>query len=523
MRNSALIIVFVGVFLGYSCAKIQSEREINLPKTDLAKVALVPLPLNVVSSYSAFPLDSFTCIKTPLDDEILKREAVYLQEKIQLKTGLTLAINPEETHQIESVIYLEKAEDSLFNDEEAYQLKISQDTAFIRSRTSEGTFRALQTFRQLIPETSNDTLTSNAVWVIPSGTITDRPNFEYRGTMLDVARHFFTVEDVKKYIELLAYYKYNILHLHLSDDQGWRIEIKAWPKLTELGGSTQVGGGPGGYYSQEDFKEIVAHATKHYITIVPEIDMPGHTSAAIAAYPFLNGTNRAPKLYTGMRVGFSSFDTRSESVYGFINDVVKEITAMTPGPYFHIGGDESDATKKNNYRYFVSRVEKIVQSHGKQMIGWDEIGQVALDSSSVSQFWRHADFTNRAIANKMKVILSPAKHAYLDMKYDSLSKHGLRWAGYIPVDKAYQWNPENYEGIAKGHILGIEAPLWSETIAKMSELEYLVFPRIIGYAELGWTPAVQRDWANYKVRLAKQKPFLDRMNVNYYQSPLIDW
>lgn len=341
--------------------------------------------------------------------------------------------------------------------------------------------------------------------------------------MLDVARHFFSVDEVKKYIDLLAYYKYNVLHLHLTDDQGWRIEIKSWPLLTQVGGSTQVGGGGSGFYTQEDYKDIVAYAAERYVTIVPEVDMPGHTNAASAAYPFLNGNGKKVSLYTGTNVGFSTFDARKDTVYAFIDDVVREISAITPGPYFHAGGDESHVTKKNDYIYFVEKVEKIVQKHGKRMIGWDEIATANVDSTSISQFWSSKENADHALAKKMKIIMSPAKKAYLDMQYDSLSKHGLHWAAYIPVDTAYIWNPEQYEGIPMDNILGLEAPLWSETISTLEELEYLAFPRAIGFAELSWTTQENRNWESYKVRLANQAPFLDRMNVKYYPSPLIDW
>jgi len=342
--------------------------------------------------------------------------------------------------------------------------------------------------------------------------------------MLDVSRHFFSVDDVKKYIELLAYYKINVLHLHLTDDQGWRIEIKSWPKLTEIGGSTEVGGEAGGFYTQEEYKDLVAFAAERHMTIVPEVDMPGHTNAASVSYPFLNGNGKTPELYEGTRVGFSTFDTRKDSVYIFIDDVIREITDMSPGPYFHIGGDESHVTKKDDYIYFVNRVEKIVQKYGKRMIGWDEVATADIDSTSIAQFWASEENARMAVEKGMQVIVSPAKKAYLDMQYDSLSKHGLHWAAFIPVDTAYIWTPENYsQGIPPEQILGVEAPLWSETISNIDELEYLAFPRVIGYSELSWSTAENRNWDDYKVRLARQAPFLDRMNVKYYPSDLIDW
>ncbi|WP_350292331.1 family 20 glycosylhydrolase [uncultured Croceitalea sp.] len=504
-----------------SCA--EKKEQLILPETDLAKEALIPIPLKIIPTNSAFALDQFTAIYTSPRSEGLNRVGAFLSEKINSKTGLRLPVNTIEGTTVDRIIYINQVDSSELEEKESYQLYIKKDSIILNAKTAEGAFRGVQTLRQLIPEKSNDTLNKRVIWPIPTGKIIDQPNFVYRGAMLDVARHFFSVEDVKKYIDLLAYYKINALHLHLTDDQGWRIEIKSWPRLTEVGGSTEVGGEAGGFYTQEDYKEIVAYAGKHHMMIIPEVDMPGHTNAASVAYPFLNGNGKTPKLYEGTHVGFSTFDTRKDTVYAFIDDVVREITAMTPSPYFHIGGDESHVTKKKDFIYFIDRVEKIVQKHGKQMIGWDEAAKANLDSSSIAQFWNSKENATTAVEKGMKVILSPAKKAYLDMQYDPLSKHGLHWAAYIPVDTAYVWTPETYSGIPKENILGVEAPLWSETISNISELEYLAFPRAIGYSELSWSTEENRNWDDFKERLAKQAPFLERMNVNYYPSKLIDW
>ncbi len=516
-------VLLLGIILILSCEKEKNKRVLQFPKTDLAAQNMIPKPLKVITTEGGFALDQFTAIHTSETATGFIDVAGFLAEKIQAKTKLDLSVNGTPSENQEGVIYIHRS-DSLEHDApEAYQLYVTPDSVILNSNTPEGAFRGVQTLRQIISEVPNDTLAEYPVWTIPTGKIVDSPSFEYRGSMLDVARHFFSVEDVKKYIDLLAYYKYNVLHLHLSDDQGWRIEIKSWPKLTEVGGSTEVGGEAGGFYTQEDYKDLVAYAAKHHITIVPEIDMPGHTNAASVSYPFLNGNGKTPELYEGMRVGFSTFDTRKDTVYAFIDDVVGEIAALSPGPYFHIGGDESHVTKKSDYIHFVEKVEKIVQKHGKRMIGWDEIATAGIDSTAISQFWASKENAQLALDKGMKIIMSPAKKAYLDMQYDTLSKHGLHWAAYIPTDSAYIWTPEEYEGIPMEHILGLEAPLWSETISNIDELEYLAFPRAIGYAELSWTPKENRDWENYKVRLANQAPFLDRMNVKYYPSPLIDW
>ena len=517
--NALLVSIFaISIF---SCSP--EKKVLNLPETDLSKAAMIPMPLKVVPTHSAFALDQYTAIYTTPSQTDMEAVGTFLSEKINAKTGLRLSVNDTEGSVVDRVIFINQSDSIAQRGNEAYELYITKDSVILSAANSEAAFRGIQTLRQLIPEQANDSLNEQAIWPVPTGKVYDSPNFGFRGAMLDVARHFFSVEDVKKYIELLAYYKINVFHLHLTDDQGWRIEIKSWPKLTTVGGSTEVGGESGGYYTQEEYAEIVAFAEKHHMMVIPEVDMPGHPNAASVSYPFLNGNGKTPKLYEGTHVGFSTFDTRKDTVYSFIDDVIREISALTPGPYFHIGGDESHVTKKNDYRYFVERVEKIVNAHGKRMIGWDEVANANIGSSSVSQFWHCEENAKTAVDKGMQVILSPAKKAYLDMQYDTFSKHGLHWAAYIPVDTAYVWTPETYSGIPKEHILGVEAPLWSETISTVSELEYLAFPRVIGYSELSWSIEANRDWTDYKDRLARQAPFLERMDVNYYPSKLIDW
>lgn len=516
-------IIISGLLLltGFSLNSCKQKRELNLPKKTLSSENLIPNPLELIATNTVFPLDQFTAIETSRA-EGFEEIGKFLAKKIQEQIGLQLKVNAVENGGTETFISIQQRELSSQN-AEAYELHIGQDSIILKAANASGAFRGIQTLRQLIPQKSNDTIAEYKIWVLPTGQITDAPQFEYRGIMLDVARHFFSVEDIKKCIDIFSYYKFNILHLHLTDDQGWRIEIKSWPKLTEIGGSTEVGGKSGGFYTQEDYKEIIAYAAERHITIVPEIDMPGHTNAASVSYPFLNGNGKKLAPYEGTEVGFSTFDTRKDSVYTFIDDVVREVAALSPGPYFHIGGDESHVTQKNDYNYFVTKVQKIVKKYGKQMMGWDEIANADVDNTAIAQFWNNKENAQTAVEKEMKVILSPAKKAYLDMKYDDKSKFGLSWAALIPVDTAYNWSPETYAEIAREHILGIEAPLWSETVSNIDELEYLAFPRSIGYAELGWTVQANRNWEDYKVRLANQTPYLKRMSVKFYPSPLIDW
>jgi len=316
----------------------------------------------------------------------------------------------------------------------------------------------------------------------------------------------------------------NFLHLHLSDDQGWRIEIKSWPNLTIHGGKTEVGGGKGGFYTQEEYKDIVKYAQDRYVTIVPEIDMPGHTNAALSSYPELNCNGKATKMYTGTHVGFSTLCPKKEIVFDFIDDVVREISAITPGSYFHIGGDEARSTSHKDYIYFINKIQKIVTSYNKRVIGWDEISSADLLENAIIQYWGHKENAFKGLKQGAKVIISPARLAYLDMKYDSTTVLGLSWAGYIEVDNGYNWKMDSLvPGINKKNILGIEAPLWSETVTNMKEIEYMMIPRMLGYAEIGWTQPSQRNWEDYKVRLGDQAARFKLMGINYYPSKLVPW
>lgn len=514
--NPCMLISALLSMVIFSCSPV--SRELELPATNLNDAPLIPMPFQMEATPGGFALDQYTRL-TASEAEGFPEVAAFLAKAVQEQTNLDL-MGPGKALTVIHIEQIGEGNDA-FDNPEAYGLLITPDSMVLRATNPEGAFRGIQTIRQLIPVMAQTDLADYPIWVIPTGTIFDAPQYIYRASMLDVSRHFFSVTDVKKYLDMLAYYKFNVLHLHLSDDQGWRIEIKSWPKLTEIGGSTEVDGGPGGFYTQEEYADIVAYAAERHIVIVPEIDMPGHTNAASVSYPILNGNGKTPELYTGREVGFSTFDTRKDTVYAFIDDVVREISAITPGPFFHIGGDESHATEKPDYNYFVERVEEIVQKYEKRMVGWDEIATAPVDETSVAQVWASEENGQAAIDKGMDIILSIAKKTYLDMKYDSLTELGYTWAGLIPVDTAYRWDPESY--FPGGSVIGLDAPLWSETISNVEELEYLAFPRVIGYGELAWSIKENRDWDSYRSRLARQAPFLERMNVNFYRSPKIDW
>jgi hexosaminidase len=322
----------------------------------------------------------------------------------------------------------------------------------------------------------------------------------------------------------MALYKLNRLHLHLGDDQGWRIEIKSWPNLAAVGGSTEVGGGAGGFYTQEQYADLVRYAADRFITVVPEIDMPGHTNAALASYAQLNCDGVARSLYTGVEVGFSALCVDKDVTYTFIDDVVREIAALTPGLWFHAGGDEVKSLTAEQYARFIERVQTIVQSHGKQMIGWDEVAAAQLLPTSIVQHWRPKATPETAVAKGARVIMSIASRAYLDMKYDETTPIGLSWAGLVEVEDAYDWDPAALMGEPSASaIVGVEAPLWSETVATIHDVEYLAFPRLAAIAEVAWTRRDRRGWSHFRERLGAHGPRLTALGVNFYRSPAIPW
>ncbi len=470
-----------------------------------------------------FTLTPHTKVYARPGDPAAQAVAQYLVDWLNRGAGTSLALEtPPDRPPAPNTITLALSSDPALGPE-GYSLSIDPDRVNLSAAQPAGLFYAVQTLRQLFPAALEAGPPRSAAWIVPACTITDYPRFEWRGAMLDVARHFFSVADVKRYIDWMASYKLNRLHLHLTDDQGWRIEIKSWPDLTVIGGSSATGGGPGGFYTQSDYAEIVAYAQSRFITLVPEVDMPGHTNAALASYPALNSTGQAPNLYTGTLVGFSSLCIDQPITYRFIADVIGELAALTPGPYIHIGGDEAEVTSAADYCAFMLRVQAIVAAHGKQMVGWEEIGQIELQPGSIAQCWNNAT-ARKAADQGARLVLSPAAKTYLDMQYDPSSKLGLHWAGYIEVKDAYEWDPlQEAPPASVGSLLGVEAPLWTETLTSLAEIEYMAFPRLPGIAEIAWSPPEGRCWDEYKLRLAAHGSRLAAMGVGFYPSPQVPW
>ena len=428
---------------------------------------------------------------------------------------------------------------------EGYELTVTREGVTIRATSAGGLFYGVQTLRQLLPPVMEYSAAYPKPLFVPAMKVMDSPRFEWRGAMLDVSRHFFQTDDVKRFIDLMALYKLNRLHLHLSDDQGWRIEIQSRPNLTAHGGSTEVGGRDGGFYSVEEYSDLVRYAEDRFVMVVPEIDVPGHTNAALASYPELNCDGVARDLYTGTSVGFSSLCVEEEATYTFLNDVVRDIAALTPGPFFHVGGDEVRELNSSDYNAFIERMEEIVQSHGKRLVGWDEVGLAEIGPQATVQLWRplwpaegapELDSARAAAAAELEegvlraikagtsVILSPADRFYLDMKYDPSTPIGLSWAGLADVRTSYDWKVADLFGsLPEESIAGVEAPLWSETIDNIHDVEYLAFPRLVGVAEIGWSQESGRSWDEYRLRLAAQAERWTALGINFHRSGQVPW
>jgi hexosaminidase len=483
---------------------------------------VIPRPGSVMATGRNFELSANSRILVQANAPETERIGHFLAAALRPATGFALPVTADAAQE-RGAIHLTTAGADTALGAEGYELVVAPHGVLLAAPHPAGLFCGVQTIRQLLPAALEYPAPQPGPWTLPTGVLRDAPRFAWRGAMIDVARHFFRVADIQRYLDLLAYYKFNVLHLHLTDDQGWRIEIKSWPRLAEYGGSTAVGGASGGYYTQEQYADLVRYAAERYITIVPEIDMPSHTNAALASYALLNCDGEAPPLYTGTEVGFSTLCIGKETTFRFLDDVLGELAALTPGPYLHIGGDEADSTSPEDYQIFMRRVQAIVAAHGKTVVGWGEIAQAPLTPGTIVQHWRQ-DLTPQAAAAGHKVILSPARKTYLDMKYDEATPLGLSWAGFVTVQDAFDWDPGAYlDGVDQDAVAGVEAPLWTETLQTFAEAEFMLFPRLLCVAELGWSPAPGKSWEEFRSRLARHGARLDGLGVNFLRTSEIDW
>lgn len=516
---------------------------------------LIPMPADVKMGKGSFNIDKNTSIV--LEGSGLEKIAALLNEQLKQRYGISLSFG-NAAHNNSIVLNFEKLD---ADKEGAYNLTVNSKQVYIAGDNAAGVFYGVQTLLQLLPENGESKLS------IPQLTIHDEPRFAYRGLHLDVGRHFMPVDVVKRYIDNIAAFKFNTFHWHLTEDQGWRIEIKKYPRLTEIGGwrnGTIIGRYPGtgndntkhgGFYTQEEIKEVIAYAAEKYITIIPEIELPGHSSAAIAAYPelscFPNEDTKYPKgaVIAGPTTGkqvqqtwgvFEDVFCPSEYTFNFLQDVLDEVMALFPSQYIHIGGDECPkaAWKRSEFcqqlmkekglkdehelqSYFIQRIEKYINSKGKKIIGWDEILEGGLAPNATVMSWRGEKGGIDAAKQNHDVIMTPGEYVYFDHA-QSKQEDSVTIGGYLPLDKVYSYDPvpKDLTESEATHVLGAQANLWTEYIGNEAKLQYMLYPRMFALAEVLWTPKEKKSWADFERRLPVYFKWLDNNNINYSKAYL---
>ncbi|WP_420573119.1 beta-N-acetylhexosaminidase [Kordia sp.] len=473
-------------------------------------------------------------------NSIAKFFNAYLKDKL----GYSLTVNNSADR---NVIYFQY--DETIKNEEGYELTIDPEKITIKASHKKGAFYAFQSLRQFFPPTvENKTFTEKTI-LLSCAYIDDAPRFPYRGMHLDVSRHMFSVDFIKKYIDLMSQLKMNTFHWHLTDDQGWRIEIKKYPKLQEVAAfrdetlighyndSPQKFDGKryGGFYTQKEVREIVAYAAERYVTVIPEIEMPGHSQAAIAAYPNLGCTGKKPNVAKKWGV-FEDIYCPKEETFTFLENVLDEVIPLFPGKYIHIGGDEAPKTRWKSCEYcqklikekklkdvhglqsyFIARMEKYINNKGKQIIGWDEILDGGLAPNATVMSWQGMNGAIEAAKAGHDVIITPTSHAYFDYYQSDNEDEPLAIGGYLPLEKVYNFNPipKELTKEEEKYVLGVQGNLWTEYISTPEKAEYMVFPRLIAMAEIAWSTSPDSNYNHFASRLSEFHKRLDAQNVNY--------
>ncbi|MBA6151130.1 beta-N-acetylhexosaminidase [Gelidibacter maritimus] len=526
IKKTAVLIVFI-TFL-YNCESPIPENQ---------KPQIIPMPMLTESTQGEFVLDNSTGLSF---DDNFKISATFLKEFIENGSAIQLQQNNK----------IRFIQDNAIANDEGYQLNVSPKQIEIRAKTDQGAFYAVQSLRQLLPANfENGSFTSKST-AIPCIIINDAPQFQHRGMHLDVGRHFFSVDFIKKYIDALAMLKMNTFHWHLTEDQGWRIEIKKYPKLQEIAAfrdQTLIGSYDpdqqafdgkryGGFYTQEEIKDVVAYAQTRHVTIIPEIEMPGHAQAAIAAYPELGCTGEQVKVAETWGVFDHIFCSKDET-FEFLENVLDEVLELFPSKYIHIGGDEAPKTHwekcpncqqrikeeglKDEHElqnYFITRIEKYLNSKGRQIIGWDEILEGGLAPNATVMSWRGTDGAIEAAKQHHNVIMSPTSHCYFDYKQsDNEGEPLANSGGFLPLEKVYDFNPipEELSGEESKYVLGGQGNVWTEYIPNEKQVEYMVFPRILAMTEVLWTSTENKDYADFAARVENFHQRLDALDINY--------
>ena len=505
-----------------------------------ANYNVVPLPKSVVMAKGLpFNLTNATTIVYEGTNPEMKRNARFLSEYIQQASGIKTAVLDKRDKKAAAIVL---TIDPKVAGAEAYRLSVNNKQVTIAASTPAGVFYGIQTLRKSLPvQTTGEAIT------LPAVTVADAPRFGYRGMMLDCARHFFPLSFVKKFIDILAMHNMNVFHWHLTEDQGWRLEIKSHPELTtksSMRSGTVIGHNAtvddsiphGGFYTQQEAREIVEYARQRHITVIPEIDMPGHMLAALAAYPELGCTGGPYEVGHRWGVYKDVLCLGKESTYKFVQDVIDEVVDIFPAKYFHIGGDESPTVMwekcpkclqkakdentdiKHLQQYFTNRVEKYLNGKGKSIIGWDEILEGKINQSATIMSWRGVEPGLKAAKQGHDVIMTPSSHVYFDHYQAKDTKHEPdAIGGCSPVDKVYSYEPlpDTLSAEAKSRIKGVQANLWTEYIPFTTQAEYMVLPRMAALAEVQWTPVAKKNFDDFSKRALRLSDLYDRYGYQY--------
>ena len=502
-------------------------------------INIIPKPLSMEVGNGFFKLKDGMSVHAVGQDE--KTVAEYFISKINRATGFDIRVKENGCIRLE----LDSSADI---DDEGYTLNVTPESVVVRAKTAHGLFYGMQSFMQLLPaEIESPSVVKNVQWVAQAVNITDEPKFEYRGLMIDPCRHFMTVDEIKKQLDVMALFKMNRMHWHLAEDQGWRIEIKKYPKLAEVASKRIEADGTeyGGYYTQEEIKEVVKYASDRFITVVPEIELPGHELAAISAYPELSckGNPVTPRTIWG--VEDIVMCAGKELPFQFLEDVIAEVAALFPGEYLHIGGDECPKISWKNcplcqkrirdeklfadknhtaeerlQSYFVQRMEKVAAKYGKKIIGWDEILEGGLSPTATVMSWRGEEGGIAAALTSHDVIMTPGTEGmYLDHYQGDGKIAPVAIGGYAPLEKTYSYNPVPDTLVAMGKenfVKGLQGNVWSEYLYTNDIREYRTFPRAIAIAETGWTAPELKDYNDFIRRIDNACVRLDGHDINYY-------
>ena len=528
-----------------SCGSVQEE----------ANYQIIPLPQEIVTTQvNPFILKSGVKILYPEGNEKMQRNAKFLAEYLKTATGRDFSIEAGTEGKNAIVLAL----GSEVENPEAYQLKVTDQGVTITAPTEAGVFYGIQTLRKSLP------IAQGADVALPAVEIKDAPRFGYRGAHFDVSRHFFTIDEVKTYIDMLTLHNMNRLHWHITDDQGWRLEIKKYPKLTEIGSQrsgTVIGRNSGeydntpygGFYTQEQAKEIVDYAAERYITVIPEIDLPGHMLAALTAYPELGCTGGPYEVWRQWGVADDVLCAGNDQVLKFIEDVYSELIDIFPSEYIHVGGDEcpkvrwekcpkcqarikalglkSDKNHSKEERlqsFVINHIEKFLNDHGRQIIGWDEILEGGLAPNATVMSWRGESGGIEAAKQKHDVIMTPSKWMYIDHGQGAVETEPIAIRFGLPLEKTYSYDPKSPKipENLRHHVLGAQCNMWTEYAVTPEYTEYLLYPRMLALAELDWTPKEKKDYNSFTRRLDNQLIRLDMHHINYHipmpEGPMAD-